>query len=275
MSLAQLIVCELILVFLLVVALWFATRPRRHGPSSDVSSPIERAELPSTEAPYQYRQAMRARVDPLVAQPKPDNFRLDAAVPNQVIFAHVFDLAVAVRHISSPIFSEPDLETVRSGPVQVAWPANKSYVNLRVHISAPDCELKNGDDATFRFYRGQDSPIFYFQLAPKIAGTISIIVTLYEKSNWLGGTRVQSIAQEQIVGSVETTTSSYTVQQTVHNSIVAMGTADPRSQTVRNLTRRLEKLQEVHALKGIDTEPHYLIEIEDIERQLCELQGPA
>jgi hypothetical protein len=43
-------------------------------------------------------------------------------------------------------------------------------------------------------------------------------------------------------------------------------------QQIINLTRRLQKLREIQAIKGIDTEPHYLIEIEDIEKQLDELQ---
>jgi hypothetical protein len=34
-----------------------------------------------------------------------------------------------------------------------------------------------------------------------------------------------------------------------------------------NFSRRLQKLQEIYAIKGIDTEPHYLIEIEDIEKK--------
>ena len=40
---------------------------------------------------------------------------------------------------------------------------------------------------------------------------------------------------------------------------------------INGLSRRLNKLQEIKALKGIDTEPHYLIELEDIEKELNEL----
>ena len=42
-------------------------------------------------------------------------------------------------------------------------------------------------------------------------------------------------------------------------------------QEILNLSRRLQKLREIRALKGIDTEPHYLLEIEDIEATLDEL----
>ncbi|MBN1991058.1 MAG: TIR domain-containing protein [Anaerolineae bacterium] len=42
---------------------------------------------------------------------------------------------------------------------------------------------------------------------------------------------------------------------------------------ITHLSRRLQKLREIQALKGIDTEPHYLIEIEDIEEKLASLQS--
>ena len=47
----------------------------------------------------------------------------------------------------------------------------------------------------------------------------------------------------------------------------------PRSIEVQisNLSRRLTKLREIEAMKGIDTEPHYLIEIEDLQKKLDEL----
>jgi serine/threonine-protein kinase len=38
------------------------------------------------------------------------------------------------------------------------------------------------------------------------------------------------------------------------------------------VSRRLQKLREIQAIKGVDTEPHYLIEIEDLEQKLATLQ---
>ena len=40
---------------------------------------------------------------------------------------------------------------------------------------------------------------------------------------------------------------------------------------ISNLSRRIGKLQEIKATKGIDTEPHYLIEIEDLQNKLDKL----
>lgn len=41
---------------------------------------------------------------------------------------------------------------------------------------------------------------------------------------------------------------------------------------IKNYERRIQKLKEIQALKGIDTEPHILIEIEDIEEKLEKLR---
>jgi hypothetical protein len=42
-------------------------------------------------------------------------------------------------------------------------------------------------------------------------------------------------------------------------------------QQVEYLARRLQKLRETQAVKGIDSAPHILIEIEDIEAKLNEI----
>jgi hypothetical protein len=62
---------------------------------------------------------------------------------------------------------------------------------------------------------------------------------------------------------VKVTASSQIENSSENNSI---------KQQIINLTRRLQKLREIQALKGIDLEPHYLIEIEDLEARLDELQ---
>lgn len=40
---------------------------------------------------------------------------------------------------------------------------------------------------------------------------------------------------------------------------------------ISNLSQRLNKLREIKARKGIDTDPHYLIEIDNIEKELNQL----
>jgi hypothetical protein len=62
------------------------------------------------------------------------------------------------------------------------------------------------------------------------------------------------------------------VKVTASSPIENSGENNSIKQQIINLTRRLQKLREIQALKGIDMEPHYLIEIEDIEKRLEELQ---
>lgn len=130
--------------------------------------------------------------------------RLDTAMPNFVRLRQVFEVAVSIRQQDSPILQEDDLARRKSGEVRILKPESTSFVRLRVHINAPDCEIRGEDNYRFELYLNQDSRIFYFQLSPKILGTISIIVTVYQEQNWVGSTRLSTIAHEQIVGKVQT-----------------------------------------------------------------------
>jgi hypothetical protein len=215
--------------------------------------------------------------------PSPQLLRLDAAVPNKVQLNKAFDLAVTVRQTSSPVLSEDDLPVVKSGDVQVSWPKSQSYVRLRIQVSAPDCEIHGEDNRLFRLFWGQDSPMFYFHLTPKKQGVISIIVRVYQEHDWLGSARVHTIAYEQIVGSVqveitsqkmESTTPSLTtlsITPSLIDLIESSGDFDSIEPQIMYLSRRLQKLREIQAVKGIDTEPHHLIEIDDLEAKLNEL----
>jgi len=203
------------------------------------------------------------------------NLRLDAAVPAQVRLERTFDLAVAVRQLSSAVLSEPDLTEVRSGSVQVSWPESESFIHLRVQVSAPECEIYGTDTYSFRLYSSQDSPVFYFHLTPKSLGEISIIVTVYQEDDWLGSARIHTVAQEQVVGKVK-------VQFT--SEAVSTKPDDERESLRRQLAQRrsnLLKLQEQAALYGAGEVPlHMLNQIEaeeqaivEIEAKLVELEG--
>jgi hypothetical protein len=132
---------------------------------------------------------------------KPRSLRLDTALPSQVQQHRSFELAVAIRQPESPVLQEVDLDQTKSGEVQVEWPEAAGSIALRIQISAPECTIQK-DSCSFRLYRGKDSPIFYFHLIPEQAGRIGIIVTVYQEQEWLGGTRLHTLAQEQVVGKV-------------------------------------------------------------------------
>jgi hypothetical protein len=106
---------------------------------------------------------------------------------------------------------------------------------------------------------------------------------VYQEHDWLGSARVHTIAYEQIVGSVqveitsqkmESTTPSLTTLSIIPSLIdliESSGDFDSIEPQIMYLSRRLQKLREIQAVKGIDTEPHHLIEIEDLEAKLNEL----
>ena len=137
--------------------------------------------------------------------------RVDAAVPEQVFVDRVFDLAVAVRQMASPLLAVKDLTHVESGEVQTTWDAGAPLINLRVEVDAPDCEIVGKGSIPFRLVRGKDAPPIYFHLKPLRVGELSIVVTVYQEDYWLGSARVNTIAAEQAAqpaGQVQLTVAS-------------------------------------------------------------------
>ncbi len=137
--------------------------------------------------------------------------RVDAAVPDQVFVNRIFDLAVAVRQMTSPVLAIKDLAHVESGDVQTTWEAHTPLINLRLEVDAPDCEIEGKRSILFRLVRGQDSPLFYFHLKPRRVGELSIVVTVYQEDYWLGSARVSTLAAEQAThpaGKVQLTVAS-------------------------------------------------------------------
>jgi hypothetical protein len=134
--------------------------------------------------------------------------RLDTAVPENVYLGEIFDLAVAVRQVLSPILQEQDLSHTQSGDIQVSWPAGQDTIQLRIEVSAPLCEIVGESQAKFRLRFGEDSPVFYFQLSPKRLGSLSIIVKVYQEDYWLGSARIRTqvtdVTAGTVAGTVET-----------------------------------------------------------------------
>jgi hypothetical protein len=137
--------------------------------------------------------------------------RIDAAVPEQVVVGRVFDLAVAIKQMASPLLAVKDLTHVESGEVQTTWESNTPLINLRLEVDAPDCEIEGKRSILFRLVRGSDSPLFYFRLKPLQAGQLSIVVTIYQEDYWLGSARVNTLAADQAtapIGQVKIAVSS-------------------------------------------------------------------
>ncbi|MBP6786035.1 MAG: hypothetical protein KA170_00500 [Candidatus Promineofilum sp.] len=120
--------------------------------------------------------------------------RLDAALPEQVVVGRVFDLAVAVKRPASPVFAPDDLTRRESADFAAVWPADALFVQIRIQISAPDCTIHGGDSRPLRLPAGQDGPPVYFQLTPLRAGPLSVIITVYQETDWIGSTRLRTEA---------------------------------------------------------------------------------
>ena len=140
---------------------------------------------------------------------RPD-YRLDAAVPDEVMVDVPFDLAVAVRLADSPLLQVEELERVRSGQVEVEWPKDSTTVDLRASIRAPHCRINGAANQMFRLHAGKDSPVVFFSLTPLHVGDIPILVTVYQSVLALGSARLKTIAGERVAGMVTTSVVSGT-----------------------------------------------------------------
>jgi hypothetical protein len=116
--------------------------------------------------------------------------RLDAALPEQVVVGRVFDLAVSIRQPASPVLAPADLTRHESADFAAIWPADKLFISLRVQVAATGCDIVGSDTTPVRLIAGQDSPPVYFRLRPQHAGSVSVIITIYQEADWIGSTRV-------------------------------------------------------------------------------------
>ena len=70
-------------------------------------------------------------------------------MPEQVFVNRTFDLAVAVRQMSSPQLALKDLTHVESGDLPTTWEAHIPFINLRAEVDAPDCEISGKTSIPF------------------------------------------------------------------------------------------------------------------------------
>jgi tetratricopeptide (TPR) repeat protein/MoxR-like ATPase len=131
------------------------------------------------------------------------HLQVDAAAPERVQVDKAFRLAVWVRRPSQPKLDTGGLERVETGDLYVDWPEEQTYVQLRVEVSAPDCDIDGEASQTFRMPRLGDPPVFHFHLTPRLAGEIGIIVRVYQEENCLGTAQLSTQAEDHEVGHVE------------------------------------------------------------------------
>lgn len=120
--------------------------------------------------------------------------RLDAALPERVTVGRAFDLAVAVKRPGSPQLAPDDLARRESADFGAVWPTGAAFIRLRVQISAPECLIHGGDSRDVRLPAAADGPPVYFQLTPQRTGPLSVIITVYQETDWVGSTRLRTEA---------------------------------------------------------------------------------
>ena len=68
---------------------------------------------------------------------------------------------------------------------------------------------RQGDSRDVRLPAGADGPPVYFQLTPRRAGPLSVIITVYQAEDWAGSTRLRTEAgDEQPRGALAMTVAS-------------------------------------------------------------------
>ena len=139
---------------------------------------------------------------PTRADQAPVQRRLDVAAPAQATLHRPFSLAVALRQQDSPRLAISELQLVQSGQAHLDWPADEPFVRVRVQVTAPTCTIAGEESYTFKLYRNLDSVVYYFSLTPQTTGQLTIIVRLYQETDFLGSAQAQTIVSEQVVGEV-------------------------------------------------------------------------
>lgn len=153
---------------------------------------------------------------------QPATLRLDVAVPEKAQVGRAFPIAVAVRQPSSPTLVAAGLPVVQSGEAQVVW-LSEPFLRLRIEVSAPECTFDGPNSRTFRLFPQVDSPVFYFNLTPKVVGTINIVVNLYQEEDTLGSAGTNTVVSDQPVGDVAVKLESSTVASTSARSTTLDG----------------------------------------------------
>lgn len=108
-----------------------------------------------------------------------EEIRLDVVTPETAVVDEPFDMAVAIRQPASPSLTVDDLPKLTSTTGDVYRSAGQDLIKYRVEVEVDDCDVKPAR-YDFLLAKGRDSIVQYFQLTPKRAGNLSIIVNAYQ-----------------------------------------------------------------------------------------------
>ncbi len=119
--------------------------------------------------------------------------RLDVGISDRIVLGQSFELALAVKQVSSTILDHKNITHIKSECLNFNWPERHAYSDFKLELSAPDCKIHGENSLAFRLHPSQDSPAIFFHLTPQIQKKISIIVRAYLGDIVLGSVRVSTI----------------------------------------------------------------------------------
>jgi hypothetical protein len=108
-----------------------------------------------------------------------EEIRLDVVTPETATVNEPFDMAVAIRQPASPALTVEDLPRLTFAMGEVYRDAGQHLIKYRVEVVVDDCDVKPAR-YDFLLAKGRDSIIQYFQLTPRRAGTLSVVVNAYQ-----------------------------------------------------------------------------------------------
>lgn len=216
------------------------------------------------------------RAGDMPAQQTPIKLRLDTAVPDKVTLNRTFEIAAAVRQLSSARLQEAELTRQQSGIAQIAWPLDSLAIRLRVEVDAPECEIIGKRSYSFSLYRGSDSTIYYFSLKPNITGQVSIVVSLYQEDDQLGATRASTLVYEQLVGVVNIGIISEALQtkallkttKRINILLLAANPTDTQRLRVDEEMRAIDQALRQAEYRVFDLRSHGAVRIDDLQELL-------
>ncbi len=130
-----------------------------------------------------------------------EEIRLDVVTPETAVINEPFDMAVAIRQPASPALTIDDLPKLTSTLGEVYRSGGQDLVKYRVEVEVDDCDVKPAR-YDFLLAKGRDSIVQYFQLTPRRAGNLSIVVNAYQadSATLAATTRVRLKASVAIAG---------------------------------------------------------------------------
>ncbi len=161
-----------------------------------------------------------------------ERIRLDVAAPSTpAVVGEAFEIAVAIRQPQSDSLEVDGLDRVTSADGFIFRHEAREIVRYRVKVSAPNCQIETKEQS-FLLRAGRESEARFFQIIPKKAGDLSIIVTAYQEDELVvAQTRVRVVVTIKAVN--PTGPSPEAVREMLLKELAAKGVVIAKTNAIR------------------------------------------